>query len=227
MNGASQTAVERAKASKGGSSEAIYRMVVRVLSRRHRGGGTLLDVGCGRGELREYVAKHINEYIGADVIRYDLLPVDASFVEIDLDAGRVPLPNATADVVAAVETIEHLENPRAFVRELHRLVKPGGLVLVTTPNQLSFLSLFTLLTKHQFNAFQESPGLYPAHITALLESDLKRIFTESGLREAEIAYSNNGRVPLSNSRWPSLPGFRGRRFSDNILLSGRASSTLI
>jgi 2-polyprenyl-3-methyl-5-hydroxy-6-metoxy-1,4-benzoquinol methylase len=45
-----------------------------------------------------------------------------------------------ADVVASVETIEHLENPRAFMRQLARVVKPGGVVIVSTPNQLSLLT---------------------------------------------------------------------------------------
>lgn len=74
--------------------------------------------------------------------------------------------------------IEHLENPRAFIRVLVRLTKPGGWVFVTTPNQLSLLSQMTLMLKNQFNAFQEAPSLYPAHITALLEIDLIRITTE-------------------------------------------------
>ncbi len=86
------------------------------------------------------------------------------------------MPDEAADVVAAVETIEHLENPRAFVRELVRLVKPDGWVIVTTPNQLSLLSLITLLIKHRFSAFQDVH--YPAHLTALLEVDLKRIAAE-------------------------------------------------
>jgi hypothetical protein len=94
--------------------------------------------------------------------------------------------------------------------------------VVTTPNQLSLLSLFTLLTKNQFNAFQEGSGLYPAHLTALLECDLTRIATECGLRDVEIAYSNDGRVPLSSFRWPARLGFCGKRFSDNVLLAGHA-----
>ena len=64
-------------------------------------------------------------------ITLNFQPMHAS-VQIDLDAGRVPLPDASAETVVAVETIEHLENPRAFFRELFRLAKPGGTVLVTT-----------------------------------------------------------------------------------------------
>ncbi len=147
----------RALESAGTSGEAIYQMVARVLKERHVGGGTLVDVGCGRGELRPFVAPFVERYIGADVIRHEGFPRDASFLEIDLDKGEIPLPEASADVVAAVETIEHLENPRTFFRELKRLARPGGLILVTTPNNLSLISLLTLLVKNQFNAFCTNP----------------------------------------------------------------------
>jgi SAM-dependent methyltransferase len=209
----------RAAASRGISSEAIYRMVAGVLARRHLGGGMLLDVGCGRGELWPHVAPFVAGYIGADVVQYDGFPADKQFLQIDLDRGQIPLPEASAEIVAAVETIEHLENPRVFLRELYRLTKPGGLIVVTTPNQLSLLSLLTLVTKGQFNAFQERPGLYPAHITAVLEIDLIRIARECGLVEIEIDYSGVGRVPLTACHWPK--GFAGRWFSDNLVMSAR------
>ena len=53
----------------------------------------------------------------------------------------------------SVETIEHLENPRAFVRELVRITQPGGWIVVTTPNQRSLVSLGALLLKGHFSAF--------------------------------------------------------------------------
>lgn len=214
--------MERVLASRGGSSPAIYAMVTRVLEDRHWGGGTLVDVGCGRGELASYVAGSVDCYIGADVVRYDTFPEDTQFSAIDIASGVVPLPDEIAEVVVAVETIEHVENPRAFFRELRRLSKPGGLIIVTTPNQQSLLSLITLLLKGEFNAFQEAPGLYPSHLTALLEVDLRRIARECDLQEIEINYSGNGRVPFTPWGWPAI--FRGRRFSDNVLVSAKMSA---
>ena len=196
-------------------------MVAEMLAARHRGGGTLVDVGCGRGDLKAYIERNVTEYIGADIVRYDGFPSSSQFVQADFDRGTIALESSMAEIVVAVETIEHVENPRAFVRELVRLAKPSGLVLLTTPNQLSLLSLATLITKGQFNAFQEAPGLYPAHITALLEIDLRRIAAECALAEIEIRYSDVGRVPFSSRRWPSSAIFSGRRFSDNVLVCGR------
>jgi hypothetical protein len=78
----------------------------------------------------------------------------------------------------------------------------------------------TLVVEGEFNAFQEAPGLYPSHITALLEIDLVRMARECGLYEIEIAYSNHGRVPFTAWHWPSF--FGGRWFSDNLVMSGRS-----
>ena len=79
---------------------------------------------------------------------------------------------------------------------------------MTTPNQLSVLSKLTLLTKGQFNAFQEAPGLYPAHLTALLEIDLLRLAWEVGLQDAFIEYSHSGRMPFTSAKWPGRLGPR-------------------
>ncbi len=211
----------RARESQGSSSDPIYQMVARAISEHHVGGGMVVDVGCGSGNLLGFVGDRFDRYIGVDVVRYEGFPTEAEFIPLNLDAGKAHLPDDFADVVCSVETIEHLENPRAFMRELVRLVKPGGWVIVTTPNQLSFLSKLTLVLKNQFNAFQEAPGLYPAHITALLEVDLIRIATESGLTDIKIEYSDRGRIPFTPWHWPANLGFRGRNFSDNLCAIGR------
>jgi SAM-dependent methyltransferase len=209
--------IERALETGGTSGDPIYRLVSRVLRERRAKGGDLLDVGCGTGALWAYLADHIDRYVGTDAVRHQGFPEAAEFHQVDMDTGRIPLPDGCMDVVTAVETIEHVENPRAFVRELARLARPGGLVIVTTPNQLSLLSKLTLVLKNHFNAFAERPGLYPAHITALLEIDLLRIASECRLVDAAIYYTNSGRIPGTARHWPRP--LRGRSFSDNVLLA--------
>lgn len=210
----------RARQSAGVSGAAIYQAVADVLARVHPVGGTLVDVGCGVGNLWPFVRDRFEKYIGSDVVRYDGFPTDAEFARVDLDSGQVPLPDGAGDVVVAVETIEHLENPRAFARELTRLCRPGGWVVVTTPNQLSLLSKLTLVVRNEFNAFRA--GSYPAHLTALLEVDLRRIATECGWTEIAIRYSTQGRVPGTARHWPrSFSRWFPQTLSDNILLLGR------
>ena len=95
-----------------------------------------------------------------------------------------------------------------------------SLVVVTTPNQLSLLSLITLATKGQFSAFQRAD--YPAHRTALLEVDLRRIAEESALADVEIAFTLWGRLPLSGWHYPAVvAALAPRRLSDNVAMIGR------
>ena len=213
-----ETVVKRARETRGSSNDAIYSMVANELRSRGIQSGILYDVGCGAGKLAEHVEPYISSYVGVDVVDYGTIAPPARFIKADLDQVPWPLAEAAATVVTSVETIEHLENPRLHLRQLTRIVEPGGLVLVTTPNNLSWLSLFTLAYKGMFNAFQERPGSYPAHITALVEIDLVRIARECGLVEIRTRFTDAGRIPGTARHWPSM--LRGRRFSDNLLVSG-------
>lgn len=209
----------RARLSLGRSHQRIYQTVADLLAARGAG-GLLADIGCGTGDLWRALRGPFSGCIAVDAVRYDGLPDDVSFQPADLDAVRLPLPDAAVDAAAAVEVIEHLENPRAFVRELARIVRPGGWVVITTPNQLSALSLLTLVLKGQFSAFQDSS--YPAHRTALLEIDLRRIMNECGLSDLVVTFTRLGRLPLSGWHYPdAIAGLAPRRLSDNIVIAGR------
>jgi 2-polyprenyl-3-methyl-5-hydroxy-6-metoxy-1,4-benzoquinol methylase len=209
----------RARQSRGSSGSAIYRTVSTVL-RERAAGGVLADIGCGGGNLWRAIGASFSRCIGVDAVHYDALSPDIVFIKADLDRLPLPLPDAAADVVAAVEVIEHLENPRAFFRELVRAARPGGWVVVTTPNQLSLLSLVTLVVKRRFSAFQDAS--YPAHITALLEIDLRRIAAECGLDRVDVRYTGQGRIPGTGAHYPSvIAATFPRLFSDNLVLIGR------
>jgi len=216
----------RARQSLGSSHDAIYRLVDRALADRDIAGGRLVDVGCGSAGLWRLLAPRFVTYCGLDAVRYEGFPIDAEFCQIDLDdldghdAAPWPIAPREADVVTAVETIEHLENPWAFVRALVALARPSGWVVVTTPNQLSVLSVATLIVKRRFSAFQDAH--YPAHRTALLEIDLRRAAGECGLESVDVLYSHVGRVPLTPWHYPeALPRRFPRALSDNLLLIGK------
>jgi len=94
------------------------------------------------------------------------------------------------------------------------------MIIVTTPNQLSLLSKLTLVFRNEFSAFRA--GSYPAHLTALLEVDLRRMARECGLREEIIQFSRSGRIPGTSRHYPRLLSrLAPRAFSDNVLMAAR------
>ena len=211
----------RARLSEGRSGDAIHRMVARAIEDRNLSDLVLMDVGCGNGDLHSLVAPRCRRYVGIDAIRYDGLPAHAEFIAADLnDCAALSVGDTLADVVVSVETIEHLENPRAFMRLLGRLVRPGGWIIVTTPNQRSALSVATLITKGQHSHFRDVH--YPAHITALLDADLRRMAAEIGLDHVAIDFSRSGRIVFTPLHYPAVVS---RLFpvpcSDNVMLAGR------
>lgn len=212
----------RARQTLGGSDEAIYAAAAHAL-RRRGARGRIVDVGCGAGRLRTCLNDLVDSYVGVDAIRYEALPDDVAFMPVDLDRNPIPVSDNTADVAISLETIEHLENPRAFIRELVRIAKPGGWLLVTTPNQRSLVSLGALLVKGHYSAFGDSN--YPAHRTALLDTDLLRIARENGLLNPVVEFTCVGRMPFTAARYPPpLPQMFPRAMSDHVLLVARKPS---
>lgn len=214
---------ERASGLSGGSSsEAIKTLVLRLL-KRSNAKGALLDFGAGKGELLGRL-RHIGEFTelaGIDLLaRPPDLPNEIVWYQQDLN-DTVGLAR-TFDTVVCSETIEHLENPRQVFRAVNELLRPGGLLILTMPNQESVRSYAGLLLGGHFTHFLGD--CYPAHITALLRLDLVRMCAESGFEQPTFHYTNDGSIPKCTSvRWQAVSFglLRGRLFSDNIGLITR------
>jgi len=69
------------------------------------------------------------------------------------DAGGIPYPDATFDLVFSDNVMEHLSDPLAVFREVHRVLKPGGVLLFKTPNKHHYMPLIARLTPHRFHQF--------------------------------------------------------------------------
>jgi SAM-dependent methyltransferase len=94
--------------------------------------GTLLDVGCGRMPYKPLIMSspnRITKYIGMD------LPGDSKRVPPDLawDGRTIPLDDGIVDCALATEFFEHIHEPEGVMREIYRVLKPGGFLFLTVP----------------------------------------------------------------------------------------------
>lgn len=212
-----------ALASGGTSGDAIYsaaRSTVRTLALT----GDVLEFGAGTGTLiGQLVADGCTcSLTGADLLpRPAALPHEVTWIEADLN---VPLPCADSsfDAIISTEVIEHLENPRAVFREFSRLLRRGGALLLTTPNQESLRSLASLVVRGHHVAFLDES--YPAHLTALVRRDFERLCTEAGFTPPTFSFTDHGAVPKWTSltwQFVSAGWLRGRWFSDNLIMVTR------
>ncbi|HTP25340.1 MAG TPA: methyltransferase domain-containing protein [Anaeromyxobacteraceae bacterium] len=218
-----QTRRAAAKASKGISDDAIYDAIVQRLAALDVR-GDVLDFGAGVGLLTHHLARtdRFRSVSGADLLaRPGELPESIGWHSQDLNSP-LEIPSSSLDAIVACEVIEHLENPRAVVRDWFRMLRRGGLAILTTPNNESLRAVIALLVRGHFVSFGDT--CYPAHITALLRKDVQRIFSEAGFDEIGFDHVARGGIPLIPwVTWQDVSGglLRGARFSETLVAWGR------
>ncbi len=99
-----------------------------------------LDMGCGAGFLTHDMALFGHEVTGVDLSKESLevarkMDETGSIHYLQADVAKIPLPDASFDVVSAMDLLEHVENPESVVQEAARLLKPGGLFFFHTFNR--------------------------------------------------------------------------------------------
>jgi ubiquinone/menaquinone biosynthesis C-methylase UbiE len=101
-----------------------------------------LDIGSGSGKLIENLKKYVKTEASCCDYTNDLMKIPGQKVDIiDLNKNKeLPYRSNAFDIVTATEVIEHLEDFRAILREIHRVLKPGGICVISTPNILSLNS---------------------------------------------------------------------------------------
>jgi len=133
--------------AKGWSAPATSQRVLELLSGLDWKTASVADVGAGRGHFSQLLCDKLRERgLPPDgrVFACDLIPTSFECGEVACAAigtdGRLPYEDDRFDAVVSIEVIEHVENQFAFLRELARIAKPGGIIVVTTPNTLNINS---------------------------------------------------------------------------------------
>lgn len=152
---------------------------VRVLDRAP----VIVDVGCDRGIIKRFIPPIEGaRWVGLDIdinrpdvelARYD------ERLQADFDEG-LPLPDSTADIAICSHVLEHLPRPDFTMREIYRIMKPGGLLLVGVPTAPKFIAK---VREKQFQK-QLAAGtrVHGQHIHVFWSKRLKRLAEHIGFR---------------------------------------------
>ena len=135
------TAVEIRPISHTSTNDKVLQLVLPLI----KPGVRLADIGAGEGYFSQLVGQHVQSKLGlspASVITAcDIFPEYFRYPAITCETiapdGRLPYADASIDIACSLEVVEHVENQFAFARELFRILKPGGVAIVSTPNVLN------------------------------------------------------------------------------------------
>ena len=162
--------------------------------------GVILDIGCGGGlfpgMLRErgYRAVGLDVSVQAAALAWKRHGVPAVAGEL----GRCPIAPETCAAVTMFHVLEHLDHPECYLREAHRLLRPGGRLIVQVPNAASWQ--FALLGA-AWNGVDT-----PRHIHLFRATDLEKLLVKCGfvpLRKKYFSWRDNP-AGLATSLAPSL-----------------------
>jgi len=183
--------------------------------------GAVLDAGSGGGGwLRRVLSKpeRVTRVASVDIVNAGAGDIPGvEFHLADLSQAQLPFEGGTFDWVFALEVVEHLANPRHFIAEVARVLKPSGQLLLTTPCNDCITSRLSLLIRGYYPAFNDRDYRESGHITPILEIDLRRMALESGSSTTEFSYPIAGRLPMMRVTWQQfLPRLKGKLWSDTL-----------
>ena len=180
--------------------------------------GRVLDAGAGEGALSLSLSQRGYLVVACDRTPARFRPRDIPFVQADLH-GPLPFAAGSFDAVVSTEVLEHLENPHHVAREFARILRPGGTLVVTTPNilhvysRMHFLLLgtcdyFDTLSGSRETAFHGTKG----HINPVGFPELRYALEQAGLEVQEVATNRdvrdairNGTARMALARWLLWP----------------------
>jgi 2-polyprenyl-3-methyl-5-hydroxy-6-metoxy-1,4-benzoquinol methylase len=179
-------------------------------------GKTILDIGCSRGQLLE----RFRCYEGVELLGIELDPSDRdearargiavtehqiNVYDGDQITARLGCDSESVDLVLAAEIIEHVVDTQGFLAEIYRVLRPGGAVLVSTPNVLWWKYRLDLLLGRYPDLldYRLRYGTDFGHVRVFTPALLRELTTEAGFRLARMAGKRLG--PISTmTRTPTV-----------------------
>ncbi len=162
-----------------------------LLTSRVPSKGRIADLGSGKGELSRQMKAQGFEIVAVEL--EEPQPEDYPGIEVhqaNLDDG-IPLPDSSCDGLIAQEVVHLLENPWAFFREMSRILKPGGIAVVSIPN------LDHLFVNAYQTLFQKMPFFFDwqyehAHsVSPIHRWNIERMGRQAGLNLEHHGYNIN------------------------------------
>lgn len=92
--------------------------------------GVLVDIGCGKKPYTSLTKRLVTKHIGID---HPDMPHGCANLDVFASAYKVSLPSCYADTILCTAVLEHLERPQDAIREMYRILKPGGHVILSAP----------------------------------------------------------------------------------------------
>ncbi|NIP85759.1 MAG: methyltransferase domain-containing protein [Planctomycetales bacterium] len=220
--GPSPTAAPRAITMPG--VHAAVQEAVRTLPR-----GSLLDVGAGEGAFSLWAVQEGFAVTAADVDTSRFRVPEVPCLQTDL-GGPWPFPDQHFDLVVAVEVMEHVENHYHFLRQCARICKPGGHLVISTPNCHSIESRINyLLTGYDDCAPRpidhvnpKFGSIYMEHIHPVPISTMELGLRMNGCRIEKLNFNRHRK--LSRCLLPVLYPFLWWRTYRQLILSERSES---
>ncbi|MEQ8785894.1 MAG: class I SAM-dependent methyltransferase [Pirellulaceae bacterium] len=157
--------------------------------------GRLLDLAAGEGALSKWAREQGFDVTATEIDSHIFRTADVPCHEVDLN-HPLPWADASVDVVTALEIVEHLENQYQFLREIARVLKPGGHAVLSTPNEHNIQNRWTYFwtgfygdSRHIIH--EDDPDLPLRHINMIPPSQLELAWRRAGLQLTEFEISKH------------------------------------
>ena len=169
---------ERLTSDYGGQTQ-IEHLHRYLLARDWCRGKDVLDVASGEGYGTALLAQVANSATGLELAQDAVEHATVSYVAPNLrfvagDARKLPLPDAAFDIVVSFETIEHFAEQQVFLKEIQRVLRPGGLLIVSTPDRDNYSPAETPANPYHVQEMTEAEfgtllQAHFAHVCVLLQ----------------------------------------------------------